>query len=450
MIWVEIVLALTVLALAFALLLKKGSSNESKGLETMREEYSRQMEKLQAMHQTEMATRERLFAEQIRAEKEAREREIAAITENVETRFKAFSSAMMQQTANNLGKSNREQLDLLLIPLKNRIEEFRKAVEESALEDKASRKSFRDKIEELVNLNNRLGDEADKLSNALRGQHKVMGDWGEKILTTLLEQGGLSRGIHFFEQATTDEDGNPLRNEEGRGLRPDVVVNLPDNRKLIIDSKVTMPSWIDLCNAGDESEKKDATSRLVRSVRKHIDELASKRYQDYIGTTPDLVVMFVPVEGAFLEALHADRDLWNYAWERNVALTAPTQLFAVMHIVTNIWKAHSRDNNALKIAKKAGQLQEKILLFMESFDNLGNSLKGALDLYQTSMTRLCTGAGNIVKTTKDLESLGVKGKTKGKKQRSIPKGFLEASDIEEPDLSDETGSLEIETDTEAE
>lgn len=443
--WILIILACAVGLLAVAVFLRKGndkSGNEdlrreyASQAEEMRREYASQLEKMQTMHRTEMEAREKFFAEQRRADEEARQREIDAVNAKAESRFKELTALMMQQTGRDLTRTNKEQLDAILTPLQSRLAEFRKAVEEASVEDKASRQAFRDRIEDLIKMNASLGKEAENLASALRGQNKIQGDWGEMVLCTLLEQSGLSRGIHFDEQVTTDGNGITLRNESGRGLRPDVVVNLPDSRKMVIDSKVTLNAWLDVCSAQDEAIRKEASVRLLKSVKKHIDELAAKRYQDYIGSTPDFVVMFIPIEGAFISALQSETDLWNYAWQRNVALTSPTHLYAIIHLVTNLWQNDMRNNNALKIAEKAGSVYDKILLFLDSLDSLGKSLENADNAYKTAMSRLATGKGNILKATEELKELGVKGKSK----RIVPERIARFG---ERDLSaDKLGSLE--------
>lgn len=237
----------------------------------------------------------------------------------------------------------------------------------------------------------------------------------------------MTAGVHFTEQLTTNDSGETLRNEEGHSLRPDVVVNMPDERKLVIDSKVSLNAYLDLCDAETSAERKDASDRLVRSVRKHVDELAAKKYQDYIGSTPDFVVMFIPVEGAYIAALQHDPKLWVYAWERRVSISSPTHLFAVMHVVSNLWSQDSRNRNAQLIADKAGSLYDKLVLFMTSFVEIGKSIEKTQQCYDTTLNRLSKGKGNIMKISKDLGELGVKGKS----TRGIPQALSDRLDMQE-------------------
>lgn len=430
MIFLDVILAVGVLLLAVALFRQRDKGSSKASAEALRQEYAAQMEKMSAMHKAEMEMREKFFAEQRRADADAWQRQLATVNAQAESRFKELTALMMQQGVKELGRNNKEQIDAILAPLQNRLMEFRKAVDEAAVEDKASRISFSNKIDELVRLNASLGEEASNLASALRGQNKVQGDWGEMVLRTLLEQGGLTSGVHFTEQLTTTDSGESLRDSSGRGLRPDVVVNMPDSRKLVIDSKVTLNAYLDLCAAETAKERKEASERLVRSVRKHVDELAAKRYQDYIGSTPDFVVMFIPVEGAYIAALQADSELWRYAWQHKVSISSPTHLFAVMHVVTSLWNQDTRNNNAIRIAEKAGGLYDKIMLFMDSFMNLGKSISAAQDEFDTALGRLSSGKGNIVKATQELERLGVKGKGK----RSIPDRLISLAETDEEDL----------------
>lgn len=410
-----IILSLAVAALIAVLFLRKPDTAVQEELERMRR-----------MHREEIEMRQKFHEEQRRRDAESWERQLQAVNAQAESRFRELTAQLMHQGTKELGRSNAEQLNTLLAPLQARIAEFRKAVEDAAVEDKASRKSFGQKIEELQRLNATLGGEAEKLASALRGQNKVQGDWGEMVLRTLLEQGGLTCGVHFVEQLTTRDNGETLRDDEGRGLRPDVIVNMPDNRKLVIDSKVSMTSYLDLCGAETDAVRKEASERLVRSVRKHVDELAVRKYQDYIGSTPDFVVMFIPVEGAYIAALQSDPTLWRYAWERKVSISSPTHLFAVMHVVSSLWSQDSRNRNAQLIADKAGSLYDKLMLFMAGFVEIGKNLERVQASYETSLNRLATGKGNVVKTSKELGELGVKGKS----ARGIPQSLADRIDSE--------------------
>lgn len=423
-----IILAAAVAVLAFLLIRRpSGDTGDAAAIETMRAEYAAQLEKIRAMNKAEMEMREKFFNEQRARDAESWHRQLEAVNAQAESRFRELSTRIMQQGAKELNRSNSEQIGALLAPLQTRIAEFRKAVDESAVEDKASRKSLRDKLDELARLNASLGAEAEKLSSALRGRSKVQGDWGEMVLRTLLEQGGLTAGIHFTEQLTTRDNGETLRDDQGRGLRPDVIVNMPDGRKLVIDSKVSLTAYIDMCGAEAPQAQREAADRLVKSVKKHVDELATKKYQDYIGSTPDFVVMFIPVEGAYLAALQNDPELWRYAWERRVSISSPTHLFAVMHVVSSLWSQDKRNRNAQVIAEKAGSLYDKLMLFMASFDELGRCLTKAVDSYGTSANRLATGKGNVVKTAQELGEMGVRGKG----TRGIPTSLLTAAGQEE-------------------
>lgn len=422
-----IILAVAVIALAVLLFMKNGkkddalrSDAESVALQQLRADYAAQMEKISALHRSEMEMREKFFNDQRARDTAAWSRQLEAVNAQAEARFKELSAKLLQQSASELGRSNLQQLGTILTPLQQRIEDFRKAVADAAVEDKASRSSFRDKIDELMRLNVTLGEEAERLTRALRSESKTQGDWGEMTLRTLLEQGGLVAGIHFTEQLTTDASGGALRDKDGRGLRPDFVVNIPDNRRLVIDSKVSLKAYLDL-NAAETSEsRKEASERLVKSVRKHIDELADKKYQDYIESSPDFVMMFIPVEGAYMAALQADPQIWRYAYDRRVSLSSPTHLFAVIRMVTSMWDQDNRNRNALAIADKASGLQDKLVLFMESFVEVGKYLDSARASYDKTVSRATSGKGNLLRMSRELEALGAKGKN----TRSIPQKLI--------------------------
>lgn len=425
-----IALSVSVVALIMLLWKKQASGKdgeaESAALQQLRADYSAQMDKITALHKSEMEMREKFFNEQRARDNEAWRKQLEAVNSQAEARFKELSAKMMQQTSSELSKSNILQIGSVLAPLQQRIEEFRKAVADAAVEDKASRSSFRDKIDELMRLNLSLGEEADKLTKALKSESKTQGDWGEMTLKTLLEQGGLVEGIHFTEQLTTDASGATLRDKEGRGLRPDFVVNIPENRKIVIDSKVSLTAYIDLTAASTPEACKEASDRLVKSVRKHIDELADKKYQDYIESAPDFVVMFIPVEGAYMSALQADPQLWRYAYERRVSLSSPTHLFSIMRMVASIWDQENRNRNAIQIAEKAASLQDKLVLFMEAFVEVGKYLENACASYDKTMNRATTGKGNLAKLSRELEALGAKGKS----AKTIPQKLIATEETE--------------------
>ncbi len=316
--------------------------------------------------------------------------------------FKAIAADLLRTQAQELREANSRQMDAILRPLSQNLNDFRRTVNDCYVQENASRKSLSDQVERLMRLNESIGTEARNLSSALKGNSKVQGDWGEMVLTTLLEQAGLHEGIHFLTQATRDDLGHTLRDREGHLQRPDVIVNLPEGRKIIIDSKTSLTAYADLCATQDEATRTARTRDHLRSMRSHIDELAAKRYDKTVAGSADYVMMFVPNEGAYIAAQQAEPELWQYAFRKGVAIVSPTHLFSVMQIISQLWVQDKQNRHTLEIARKGGALYDKVMLFMQSFEEVGNALDKARDSYDTALSRLATGKGNLAKMSRDL------------------------------------------------
>ena len=265
---------------------------------------------------------EMLLAEKAETEKSRAEQE-----QIFENRFKNLANDILRQNTTDLKTQNEEKLREILQPLHSNIEEFRKTVTETYNNEARERFSLSERIKDLVSLNQSISRQAQELSEALRGDSKVQGDWGEMVLESILEKSGLQKNVEYFIQASTDETGNTLRNEDGTLLRPDVVVRYPDKRFVVIDSKVSLTAFVDYANATDDESQQIASVKHVRSVRKHIDELARKRYQDYVGDAKlDFVMMFIPTEPAYIAAMRLEPTLWQEAYDKNVLIVSPTHL----------------------------------------------------------------------------------------------------------------------------
>ena len=336
------------------------------------------------------------------------DQQIQTMRHDMATQFKALSSEVLQQNSRSLRESNSEQIEAILRPFKENIDSFRKAVNDSYVNENASRKSLYDQIEKLMRLNESIGKEAHNLTTALKGNSKVQGDWGEMILETLLENAGLQRGVNYDVQATRDSSGELIRSEEGGSLRPDVIIYLPDNQSIVVDSKVSLSAFVDYCNAETELEQKDAGKRHLQSVVNHINELDRKRYQRAVKGSADYVMMFIPNESAYVTATQLDINIWKYAYDRGVMLVSPTHLFSVMSIVTQLWQQDKQNKHALRIAEKGGKLYDKLVLFVESFESVGKSIGNAQEAFDKSRGQLMTGKGNALKQANDLRELGAK------------------------------------------
>ncbi|MDE6039032.1 MAG: DNA recombination protein RmuC, partial [Paramuribaculum sp.] len=302
-----------------------------------------------------------------------------------------------------------QPLASLLTPLKDDIEKFRNDVNQAYSSEARERFSLQERIKELIEANNSIGREAKELATALRGNSKTQGDWGELVLETILENSGLRRGSEFTIQQTTDSSGSTLRDEQGRGLRPDVVVHYPDGRAIIIDSKVSLTAFVDYVNT-DDPQRRDHFGRLhLASVVKHINELADKNYQDHVGTRRlDFVMMFIPNESAYAAAMTLDPTLWTKAYDKRVLIVSPTQLVGSLRLINQLWSHDRQTRNAIEIAEKSGQMYDKFCGFVADMERIDKALTTTRAAYDSAIAKLRTGRGNLITRAETLRTLGVK------------------------------------------
>lgn len=350
------------------------------------------------------------------------EQQNEALRQEMMLQFNVLASDVLKRNSESLKEANSEQIDALLRPLKENIESFKKTISEGYVKESSSRKLLETQIERLVKLNETIGEEARNLTSALKGNSKVQGDWGEMILETLLENAGLERGINFETQLTRDSGGNVLKNDEGKLLRPDVLIKLPDNHSIIVDSKVSLTAFVDYCNAEDENVRIVAGKKHLQSVYAHIDELYAKMYQNNLKGAADYVMMFIPNESAYIAAVQLDINLWKYAYERGVIIVSPTHLFSVMSIVSQLWRQDKQNRNAMLIAERGGKLYDKLVLFMESFEKVGKSIDDAMTSYNKSFNQLRTGKGNVLRQAEDMKALGAKA------SKSLPERLSDSAE----------------------
>lgn len=383
-------------------------AESDKRAEAMRQEFDRRTEHLRQLAREQSETMRREIAEE----------------------YKSLSQQILDSNSEKLKKTNLEQIDNILTPLKERIQEFSQTVIDSYTKENAARQSLTDQIGRLMELNRTIGEEARNLTRALSTDSKKQGDWGENILTTLLEQAGLQKGIHFDEQLTRDERGNVLRDEDGKGMRPDVVVHLPDRKNLIIDSKVSLTAFAAYHSTDDAQEKEQLARKHLASVKRHIKEPGEKEYQKRIADAAEHVLMFIPVENAYLMAMQADPELWKYAYDLHVAIVSPTHLFSVMQIVTQLWSQDARNRNALKIAECGGKIYDKLCGFTDDFLKIRKSLDSASASCDNAFKKLSSGRGNIIGMAENIRTLGARVK------KSLPEEIISAAEIEEADTPD--------------
>lgn len=340
---------------------------------------------------------------------QARE-QMEQMTRQTEANFKVMAGEILSTQSNTLREQNERRISEILTPLKEDIQQFRNQVNECYQTEARERFSLQQRIKELVETNNSIGREARELSAALRGNSKKQGDWGELILENILENSGLRKGEEYTIQEQTDTTTNQThRDENGRALRPDVIIHCPDQRVMIIDSKVSLTAFIDYVNAEDPEEQQAHGQRHLQSVNRHINELADKKYQDYIGNKRlDFVLMFIPNEGAYSAALTLDPSLWQKAYDKRVLIVSPTQLVGTLRLINQLWSHDRQTRNAIEIAEKSGQMYDKFVGLISDMEKIEKTLNSTQSALSAAMNKLRDGRGNLITRAENLRLLGIK------------------------------------------
>lgn len=331
---------------------------------------------------------------------------------------------------------NIRQIDSILSPLKENIENFRRATADADIRSEASGRSMQHQISELMEMNRRLAEESRRLSQALKGDSKVQGDWGETVLARLLEDSGLTEGTHFRLQATVDSAGNALKSEDGKALRPDALVNLPGGKTVIIDSKVSLRDYLSYCGADSREEAEEASKRHLSAVKRHIDTLASREYHKNILRSFDMVIMFIPNEGAFLAAVRTWPEIINYASSKGIVLASSAHLVSLLQIIASQWRDRNRDDNAAEIARLGGLLYDKVVAFATEIDNVGRNIDRAADSLKNARDKLIDGRQSVMARAQRLRRLGARTSAK------LPSSFTEnldlSDEVSEPSEEDQS------------
>ncbi len=354
----------------------------------------------------------------LREKIEEQKKEIEQTNSKLTTEFKNIANTILEEKSRSFTEHNKQSLDSILNPLKDRIEEFKKQVETTYEKETRDTLSLKDEVKRLSELNTRISEEANNLTRALKGNTKTQGNWGEFVLEKILERSGLEKDREYKIQVSS-------KNVEGKPIRPDVVVFLPDNKHIIVDSKVSLTAYESLVSADNDEDRERFTKDHISSLRSHLKELGDKNYQTAESLhSPEFVLMFVPIEASFGIAVQADKELFNYAWDRKIVVVSPSTLLATLLTISSIWKQEKQTRNVLDIASKSGALYDKFVGFVDDLKEVGNKMNSAKESYGKAMSKLTEGKGNIVSSIEKLKTLGAKA------TKSIPQNILDRGDAE--------------------
>ena len=341
---------------------------------------------------------------QSHAERKSSEEKIQILTQfrkDMETKFKELASEALQIQGANFSKSTIEKLDAPLLPLKEHVGHFEKELRQVHEETVKDRERLKAEINQLSKKSDQISQNALELSKALKGDSQMQGAWGEMILESILEKSGLRVGEEYEVQAHR-------KNQDGERLRPDVVVNLPGGKTLVIDSKVSLAAYTDAVNSENEIDTIEAQKRHIVSIRSHINGLSAKGYQFAENSSVDYVILFIPIEGALSEALRMDGRITEYAMEKNITIATPTTLMMALKTISNVWDVERRNKNAELIADRAGKLYDKVSGFILNMEKVGERLTQAQDSYEVAFNQFSKGRGNVLAQVESLKTLGAK------------------------------------------
>jgi DNA recombination protein RmuC len=316
--------------------------------------------------------------------------------------FENIANKLLEEKSKKFTEQNRTNIDTILTPLKEKIKDFEQKVDTAYKTEAAERNSLKGEIKNLVALNKQISDEANNLAKALKGDNKAQGNWGELMLEKILEHSGLIKDQEYETQYSTT-------NEEGRRLQPDVKINLPENKHILIDAKVSLIAYEAFTNCASDEEKAHHLTNHIVSVKSHIKSLSEKNYPSGKGiNAPDFVLMFMPIESSFGIAIQADNELFQFAWERKIVIVSPSTLLATLRTIASVWKQERQSKNAIEIADAAGKMYDKFVSFTEDLEKVNTHIDGAKKSYDSAMNKMKYGTGNLISRAEKIKALGAK------------------------------------------
>jgi DNA recombination protein RmuC len=377
--------------------------------------YAWQQSQARVRAETELAAERRQSADKLATLQQTAQEAKTVLSDQ----FKNLANEILEEKSKRFAEQNQQNLDILLKPLQEKLTDFRKQVDETYQSEARERFALKQEVEKLAGLNLRMTDETRALTNALKGESKTQGDWGELVLETILENSGLRKGEEYLVQDTqTISDGSRLQ--------PDVVIRLPESKHLVIDSKVSITAYTRYIQADDDTIKTAELNSHVLSIKQHIQGLSAKNYQDLYGVgSIDFVLMFIPIEPAFLAAMRHAPDIYQEALKKNIVIVCPSTLLATVRTVAHLWRQEHQNRNAQEIARQCASLYDKFVGFVEDLDKVGQRLEQAQISYSDAVGKLKTGRGNLIRTAENVKKLGVKP------NKSLPSKLTDVADDDE-------------------
>jgi DNA recombination protein RmuC len=399
--------------------------SQVKLLQSVQAESKEQLQRLQTEKETIRSERERLAMALSRKEsdfdhlqirQQEQKQEIADLQAKFTKEFENLANRIFDEKSTKFTAQNKVNLDQLLNPLQEKIQNFEKKVEDSHKESLLNNVTLRQEIINLTSLNEKMSQETVNLTKALKGDSKMQGNWGELVLERVLEKSGLEKDREYFvQQAHTDPQGNRVF--------PDVVIQLPDGKKMIVDSKVSLTAYEKYANEEDSNLKASYLKEHVNSIRRHVEQLGDKNYHDlYQIESPDFVLLFIPIESAFATALNDDTTLYNKAFEKNIVIVTPSTLLATLRTIDSMWANQKQQENAFEIARQAGALYDKFEGFVTDLLRIGKKIDESKSEYEGAMNKLRDGKGNLITSVEKLKKMGAKAK------KSLPEQLLKEID----------------------
>lgn len=367
---------------------------------------------------TQLAEANKNLTEKLSSQKE----EILQLHEQSKEQFENLANKIFEEKSTKFSAATSTGLKQILEPFQEKIIELKTKVSETYDKESKERFSLGERVKELAELNQQISQDAKSLTRALKGESKTQGNWGEMILESILEKSGLVKGREYFmEYQLTDQDNKALYSQHsGKKMRPDAVVQYPDNRSVIIDSKVSLTAFSELIDESDQ-EQYDLKAKLhLSSVKNHINQLSQKAYDDY-DKSLDFVMMFIPNEAAYIAAMQQDPALWNYAYDKRILLLSPSNLITSLKLIADLWKREDQNRNALEIADRGAKLYDKFVLFLENLEKVGKNLETAQNNYRDAHKQLYSGRDSLITQTQKMKDLGLKSK------KQIPQSLIDLS-----------------------